>query len=52
MDFKTLNTLTNEHAGHDLALVKYGEWDSPENVALECETCGCVLADADSEGEE
>lgn len=29
------------HAGHDVAVVVYGE----ENAAIECEDCGEVLAD-------
>ena len=35
-----------EHIGHKIVCVCYGEDGSdPENIALECETCGCVLMD-------
>ncbi|MBP1308992.1 hypothetical protein JOD82_002012 [Paenibacillus sp. 1182] len=34
------------HVGHEIACVTYGEND---NVAIECETCNCVLIDYDKE---
>lgn len=34
------------HVGHRIVCVTYGE---AINVAIECETCGTVLVDADSE---
>jgi len=37
------------HKGHDIVIVEYGEAGNPENIALECETCNEVLADADVE---
>lgn len=32
-----------EHVGHELECVTYG--DPPENVAIECLDCGCVVVD-------
>ena len=37
-----------EHHGHDVRCVAYGDDDDIYNVALECETCGCVLRDYDN----
>jgi hypothetical protein len=38
-----------EHIGHDISCVCYGrDNEEPVNVALECETCGCVLLDYDN----
>lgn len=35
-----------EHVHHDIVCVSYGSIFFPEqNIALECETCGCVLID-------
>jgi len=31
-----------EHVGHKISCVSYA---NGENVAIECETCGCVLVD-------
>jgi len=37
-----------EHIGHAVVCVCYGKpHEDPHNVALECETCGCVLVDFD-----
>lgn len=38
-----------EHLGHTIALVSYGhpEEEDPDNVAIECEDCSCVLIDFD-----
>jgi hypothetical protein len=33
------------HIGHDIVCVIYGD----QNVAIECETCMCVLVDFDRE---
>jgi hypothetical protein len=33
------------HKLHQIALVQYGSGRSPENMAIECETCGTVLVD-------
>lgn len=42
-----------EHIGHDIVCVNYGtEGQEPENIALECETCGCVLIDFDKPEED
>lgn len=38
-----------EHVGHDVVLVTYGPENNPANVALECQTCGCVLLDFDND---
>lgn len=41
------------HIGHDVVVVGYGQ-DEVKNVAIECETCGCVLKDynvGESEGD-
>ncbi len=40
------------HIGHDIVCVRYGQDDEVLNVAIECETCGCVLIDASPEGDE
>lgn len=37
-----------EHQGHHLVVVAYGNEEKPNvNVAIECETCDCVLVDFD-----
>jgi hypothetical protein len=36
------------HIGHKIVCVGYGRARSPANVAIECETCGMVLADWDN----
>lgn len=43
-----------EHVGHEIVCVTYGGKLTPDgatidavNVAIECETCGCVLVDFD-----
>jgi hypothetical protein len=36
-----------EHVGHRIVCVPYGDDDDPVNVAIECETCNCVLVDFD-----
>ena len=33
------------HFGHNVVIAAYGDLDDPENVALECEDCGCVIFD-------
>lgn len=35
----------NEHRGHEIAIVGYGDMMWPHNVAIECETCAEVLID-------
>ena len=35
------------HVGHKIVCVCYG--DTPDNVAVECETCNEVLVDYDNE---
>ena len=46
-DFNSLPT----HIGHRIVCVGYGEAGSPVNVAVECETCDCVLVDFDKDPE-
>ena len=44
-------TLWNElkkHRGHKISIVSYGDWNSPEDICLECEDCGEVILDAES----
>ncbi len=37
-----------EHRGHKIVCVSYGSMDGePVNVAIECETCNCVLVEFD-----
>ena len=43
IDFSDLK----RHRGHTIELVRYGDSDSPQNVALECVDCGEVLFDRD-----
>jgi len=33
-----------EHLGHKIVVAEYGDGD---NIAIECEDCGCVLVDFD-----
>lgn len=40
------------HIGYNVSVVAYGDFKNPANTAVECEDCGCVLVDADAEGEE
>jgi hypothetical protein len=37
------------HVGHDIVCVAYGDPLEPDNVAVECETCGTVLIDFNRE---
>ena len=36
------------HVGHELVCVNYGIGYVDHNVAIECNTCGCVLIDFDN----
>lgn len=36
------------HQGHKIVCVGYGDVDQPDNVAIECESCGEVLLDYDN----
>jgi hypothetical protein len=36
------------HIGHDIVIVGYGDENEPENIAIECESCGEVIADFDA----
>lgn len=40
------------HVGHTIEVVRYGPAKHPMNIAIECETCGCVLLDFDRPEEE
>ena len=40
------------HIGHKIKCVCYGKKKDPVNVAIECETCGCVLVDFEKPEEE
>ena len=35
------------HRGHKIVCVSYGQYNDPENVAIECETCSEVILDFD-----
>lgn len=37
------------HIGHRIVCVGYGDSVDPANVAVECDTCGCVLIDFDKD---
>ena len=43
---KDLYDQLREHVGHKLTCVGYGNNKNPDNVAIECETCGTVLLDS------
>lgn len=44
-NFKELKT----HIGHKFSCVSYGSNKETWNVALECETCNCIIMDFDAE---
>ena len=37
-----------DHAGHAIAVVRYGDEDATWNVAVECIDCKCVITDANN----
>jgi len=37
-----------QHDGHNIVCVGYGGDGDTWNMAIECETCGCVLLDFDN----
>ena len=39
--------ILKEHRGHNVQIVSYGDFDDPDNIALECEDCGAVILDAE-----
>jgi hypothetical protein len=47
LDLTNGYTELREHVGHEIVCVAYGTMPIAHNVALECETCGCVLLDFD-----
>ena len=38
----------NQHVGHHITCVRYGDNNDPEDVCIECETCNEVLFSAES----
>ena len=38
----------NQHVGHHIICVRYGDHNDPEDVCIECETCNEVLFSAES----
>jgi len=40
-----------QHSGHAVKCIVYGDEKNPDGVALECDTCGCVLVSYDHPGE-
>ena len=38
----------NQHVGHHITCVRYGDHNDPEDVCIECETCNEVLFSAES----
>ena len=36
-----------KHRAHKIQITTYGDWDEPENMCLECETCNQVILDAE-----
>ena len=38
----------NQHVGHHITCVRYGDHNNPEDVCIECETCNEVLFSAES----
>lgn len=36
------------HVGHDIVCVIYGDSQTPHDVCVECETCGCVLVSGEN----
>ena len=36
-----------EHWGHNVRIVKYGDLDAPADICLECDDCGLVILDAE-----
>lgn len=43
----TLAGRLEKHAGHNVVIVKYGDWDDPVDICLECEDCNEVILDAE-----
>jgi uncharacterized protein with PIN domain len=39
-----------EHLTHSISLTWYGDKSDPVNVAIECDTCACILVDASKPG--
>jgi hypothetical protein len=54
MKTKTINPLYEkyyEHMGHNIVVVAYGDPQCAEEIAIECETCNCVLTSEAREDE-
>lgn len=37
----------NQHVGHNIVCVCYGDVNDPMDICIECEDCGCVLISAE-----
>jgi len=52
IDLRSQKTIYEDllpHLGHELEIVHYGpDQNRPDNIAIECLTCGEVLLDADN----
>lgn len=47
LDNAALWKALEEHWGHNVRIVKYGDLDDPANICLECDDCGRVILDAE-----
>lgn len=47
LDNAALWKALEEHWGHNVRIVKYGDLDDPANICLECDDCGLVILDAE-----
>jgi hypothetical protein len=41
-----------QHIGHKIECVCYGLGNDVQNVSIECIDCGCVVIDANKDGED
>lgn len=41
--------ILKKHRGHQVSIVSYGDWDAPQDICLECETCSEVILSAETE---
>ncbi len=47
LDNMALWKALEEHWGHNVRIVKYGDLDDPADICLECDDCGLVILDAE-----
>lgn len=47
LDNEALWKALEQHEGHSVHIVKYGDPDDPADVCLECDDCGVVILDAE-----